>query len=98
MDALMEKNKSAKGAARRQQQILNAKPRAIALAALYISESVLLELQASEILSSKDIRGLLRDAATTLRGAGAQGKKKTCRAASEIVDSISRLYEGRAQL
>jgi hypothetical protein len=84
-----------KGAARRQQMLLRANPRAIALAALYICESILVELHSSEVLSSKEIRGLLKDAATTLRGAQTQGKKKTCLAASEIVTSISRQYQGR---
>ena len=53
-----------------ERKVAKAKPRAIALAALYICESILLELESEEILTTKDVRGLLRDAAKTLRQVG----------------------------
>ncbi|TIN30643.1 MAG: hypothetical protein E5Y31_06445 [Mesorhizobium sp.] len=69
-------------------KLLAARPRAVALAALHVSESVLLELEASELLSAAEIRGLLKDASTTLRNAAEQVDNRSCLIASEIVDSM----------
>ena len=69
-------------------KLLATRPRAVALAALHVSESVLLELEASELLSAAEIRGLLRDASTTLRNAADQVDNRSCLIASEIVESM----------
>ncbi|AZN96424.1 hypothetical protein EJ066_03490 [Mesorhizobium sp. M9A.F.Ca.ET.002.03.1.2] len=69
-------------------KLLATRPRAVALAALHVSESVLLELEASELLSSAEIRGLLKDASMTLRNAADQTDNRSCLIASEIVDSM----------
>ncbi|OBQ71277.1 hypothetical protein EB233_27765 [Mesorhizobium erdmanii] len=69
-------------------KLLATRPRAVALAALHVSESVLLELEASELLSARQIRGLLKDASTTLRNAAGQVDNRSCFIASEIVDSM----------
>lgn len=69
-------------------KLLATRPRAVALAALHVSESVLLELEASELLSAAEIRGLLKDASTTLRNAAEQVDNRSCLIASEIVDSM----------
>jgi hypothetical protein len=69
-------------------KLLATRPRAVALAALHVSESVLLELEASELLSAAQIRGLLKDASTTLRNAAVQVDNRSCLIASEIVDSM----------
>ncbi|ASY66015.1 hypothetical protein SJ05684_b50330 (plasmid) [Sinorhizobium sojae CCBAU 05684] len=87
------KKKSRNGcAARRRPNVLKAKRKAIALAALHITESLLLELEASELLSPKEIRGLLKDAMTTLRKAGRQEGMRNCTVASDIVGSILEQY------
>jgi len=65
-------------------KLLATRPRAVALAALHVSESVLLELEASEVLSPAEIRGLLRDASLTLRNAADQADNRSCLVASEI--------------
>ena len=69
-------------------KLLATRPRAVALAALHVSESVLLELEASQLLSAAEIRGLLRDASTTLRNAADQVDNRSCLIASEIVESM----------
>ncbi|MGX5851092.1 hypothetical protein ACWGTO_28920 [Mesorhizobium sp. PL10] len=69
-------------------KLLATRPRAVALAALHVSESVLLELEASHLLSAAEIRGLLKDASTTLRNAADQVDNRSCAAASEIVESM----------
>ncbi|MFB9983913.1 hypothetical protein [Mesorhizobium kowhaii] len=69
-------------------KLLATRPRAVALAALHVSESVLLELEASELLSAAEIRGLLKDASTTLRNAAEQVDNRSCLIASEIVESM----------
>lgn len=79
-------------AARHRPKVLKAKPKAIALAALHITESLLLELEASELLSSKEIRGLLKDAMATLQKAGRQEGIRNCAVASDIVGSIREQY------
>lgn len=68
--------------------LLATRPRAVALAALHVSESVLLELEASHLLSAAEIRGLLKDASTTLRNAADQADNRSCIVASEIVESM----------
>ncbi|ODR89662.1 hypothetical protein A8M32_20360 [Sinorhizobium alkalisoli] len=89
----MARKKSTNGhSARRRPKVLKAKPKAIALAALHIMESLLLELEASELLSSKEIRGLLKDAMTTLQKAGRQEGMRNCTVASDIVGSIREQY------
>ena len=69
-------------------KLLATRPRAVALAALSVSESVLLELEASQLLSAAEIRGLLKDASTTLRNAADQVDNRSCAVASEIVESM----------
>jgi len=69
-------------------KLLATRPRAVALAALHVNESVLLELEASEVLSAAEIRGLLRDASLTLRNAADQADNRSCLVASEIVESM----------
>jgi len=69
-------------------KLLATRPRAVALAALHVSESVLLELESSEILSASEIRGLLKDASTTLRNAANKADSRSCLVASEIIDSM----------
>jgi hypothetical protein len=54
-------------------------PRAVALAALHVSESVLLELEGSHLLSAAEISGLLKE--TTLRNAD-QVDNRSCALAS----------------
>lgn len=80
-------------------KILHAKPGAVALAALYILESLLLELKARALLSENDVQGLLSDAAKTLRAAGCGPGELHALLASEIVDMIrlqhERVSEGR---
>ncbi|OHV81913.1 hypothetical protein [Ensifer sp. LCM 4579] len=89
----MARKKSTNGySARRRPKVLKAKPKAIALAALHITESLLLELEASELLSSKEIRGLLKDAMTTLQKAGRQEGMRNCTVAGDIVGSIREQY------
>ncbi|WP_143748636.1 hypothetical protein [Mesorhizobium sophorae] len=74
-------------------KLLATRPRAVALAALHVSESVLLELEASELLSAAEIRGLLKDASTTLRNAADQVDNRSCLIASEIVDSMRESFK-----
>ncbi|MDG4880904.1 hypothetical protein [Mesorhizobium sp. WSM4884] len=69
-------------------KLMATRPRAVALAALHVSESVLLELEASELLSAAEIRGLLRDASTTLRNAADEVDNRSCLVASKIVESM----------
>ncbi|MBZ9892205.1 hypothetical protein LB559_30180 [Mesorhizobium sp. BR1-1-3] len=69
-------------------KLLATRPRAVALAALHVSESMLLEFEASELLSAAEIRGLLKDASMTLRNAAEQVDNRSCLIASEIVDSM----------
>lgn len=89
----MARKKSTNGhTAQRQPKVLKAKPKAIALAALHITESLLLELEAAELLSPREIRGLLKDAMTTLQKAGRQEGLRSCTVASEIVSSIRERY------
>lgn len=70
-------------------RIMRARPKAIALAALYICESLLLELEEKKIVPSNDIEGLLKDAARTLRGANEDGNNRDGLAASEMIEAIS---------
>lgn len=74
-------------------RITNNEPRAIALAALYICESLLLELEEKKIVTGKDVEGLLKDAAKTLRGASDAGSDRDSLAASQIVEAISEQLE-----
>ncbi|MBZ9670658.1 hypothetical protein FJ970_10245 [Mesorhizobium sp. B2-1-8] len=69
-------------------KLLATRPRAVALAALHVSESVLLELEASELLSARQIRGLLKDASRTLRNAAGQVDNRSSFIAAEIVESM----------
>lgn len=69
-------------------KLLAARPKAVALAALHVSESVLLELEASHLLSAAEIRGLLKDASKTLRNAADHVDNRSCAVASEIVESM----------
>jgi len=87
-DATMAKRKSRAKPDGDLVKLLATRPRAIALAALHVSESVLLELEASELLSAAEIRGLLKDASTTLRNAAGEVDNRSCLAASKIVDSM----------
>lgn len=92
----MAKKKAAKrGTSRLETTDLNATPKAIALAALYIAESVLLELHSSQILSARDIQGLLNDALTALRYKEEKFGSKSYSMAREIVNCLFRQYEGR---
>lgn len=86
----MARKKSKNG--QRRPKVLKARPKAIALAALHITESLLLELEAAEILSQKEIRGLLKDALTTLQKASRQEGTRNCAVASEIVYTIREQY------
>ncbi|MBP2234663.1 hypothetical protein J2Z31_001153 [Sinorhizobium kostiense] len=89
----MARKKSTNGqTAQRRPKVLKAKPKAIALAALHITESLLLELEAAELLSAKEIRGLLKDAVTTLQKAGRQQGLRSCTSAAEIVNAIREHY------
>ncbi|QKC98594.1 hypothetical protein EB231_31090 [Mesorhizobium sp. NZP2298] len=74
-------------------KLLATRPRAVALAALHVSESVLLELEASEVLSPSEIRGLLRDASLTLRNAADHADNRSCLVASEIVESMRESFK-----
>lgn len=69
-------------------RIMRAGPETIALAALYICESLLLELEEKKILPGKDIDGLLQDAAWTLRGADGDEDNRDGLAASEVIEAI----------
>ena len=69
-------------------KLLATRPRAVALAALHVSELVLLELEASELLSPTEIRGLLKDASSTLRNAADHADNRSCLVAAEIVESM----------
>ncbi|MER8632984.1 hypothetical protein NKI77_23350 [Mesorhizobium opportunistum] len=69
------------------------RPKAIALAALHLSEALLLELEASEILTAREIRGVLKDAATTLRNAATQVDNRSCMVASEMVEAIRESFK-----
>lgn len=84
----MAKKKSRNGRSGDILVILASRPRAIALAALHISESLLLELEASEILTAREIRGVLKDAAATLRNATDQVDNRSSLVASDIVESM----------
>ncbi|HXV31653.1 MAG TPA: hypothetical protein VD840_15110 [Sinorhizobium sp.] len=86
----MARKKSSNG--QRRPKVLKARPKAVALAALHITESLLLELEAAELLSPKEIRGLLKDAMTTLQKASAQEGVRSCAVASEIVGAIREQY------
>ncbi|MCT8999395.1 hypothetical protein [Chelativorans intermedius] len=92
----MAKKKSVEGISRAEPLILNAKPKAIALAALYISESLLLELHASQVLSTKDVEGLLTDALTALHNEEERFGKESCTMARKILHALFKQYEGRA--
>lgn len=75
-------------------KILRARSKAVALAALYICESLLLELESQEILQRKDIEGLLKDAAKTLRAAAGERQDRPDHAtAAEIIDLIRAQHE-----
>ncbi|MBZ9677700.1 hypothetical protein [Mesorhizobium sp. ES1-1] len=67
------------------------RPEAIALAALHVSEALLLELEASEILTAREIRGVLKDAATTLRNAGVENR--SCIVASEMIEALRESFK-----
>lgn len=68
-------------------KIMGAESRAVALAALYICESILLELEARDILEGRDVQGLLQDAMKTL-AAAAETNGPDCLVASEIIRSL----------
>lgn len=72
--------------------LLGSRPKAIALAALHVSESLLLELEASEVLTAREVKGVLKDAATTLRNAADQDSR-SCFVASEIVESMREKFK-----
>ena len=66
--------------------------RAIALAALHVNEFILLQLQAVDLLSTREIYGLLKDAELTLRNAGEHVSDQNCLAASSIVETMLNGY------
>lgn len=74
-------------------KILRARSKAVALAALYICESLLLKLESQEILQRKDIEGLLKDAAKTLRAAAGENDQSDHATAAEIIDMIRAQHE-----
>ena len=65
--------------------------RALALASLHICESLLLELLSKKVLDSKDIQGLLKDAAKAL--AASEGADADFMVASELVEAMRERYE-----
>lgn len=68
--------------------IQNAEPRAVALAALYICESLLLELEESGSISHRQLQNLLHDAVESLRENSTLGNGAEWIVASEIVEAI----------
>ena len=62
------------------------------LAALSICESLLLALQESKVLSHRDARGVLEDAAAAHRRAGTAGEVEGHRVVAAIID---RMLAGR---
>lgn len=83
------RRKEARGSLRRAKKV---RARAIALAALHINESMLLQLQAADLLSSREIANLLNDAKLTLRNAGEHVRDKSCLAASNIIELMLESY------
>ncbi len=83
------RRKLARGNIRRAKKV---RARAIALAALHINESILLQLQAADLLSSREIANLLNDAKLTLRNAGEHVRDKSCVAASNIIELMLESY------
>ena len=68
--------------------IKGAEPRSIALAALYICESLLLELEESGKLTGAEIQNLLKDAVEALRETGKEGGGNDWTVAGEIVEAM----------
>lgn len=74
-------------------KLLHAQSRAIALAALYVLESLLLELEARGILQEHNVQGLLNDAAKTLKAAGMEIDAGDRSVAGEIIETIRMQHE-----
>lgn len=74
-------------------KLLHATPGAVALAALYILESLLLEFKERALLSENDVQGLLSDAAKTLRAASGVPDTLYAAAASDLIDIIQIRHE-----
>lgn len=68
--------------------IRKAEPRSVALAALYICESLLLELEESGRISHSQLQNLLKDAVESLRENTTLGDGNEWIVASEIVETI----------
>lgn len=73
--------------------IRNASSKAVALAALYISQSMLLELEASGKMTDKDVQGLLKDALRTLSQSSGFSRISDTEVASRIVEAIRGNHE-----
>ncbi len=74
-------------------KLVHATPKAIALAAIYICESLLLELEARQILQAAEVQGLLKDAVKTLRAAEGMTGAEDYFAASDLVDFIREQHD-----
>lgn len=74
--------------------ISSSETRSLSLAALYICQSLLLELEETGKVDHEGVQGLLKDAANVLRQAGVAAKKSHWMEASRIVEAM-RLRHGQ---
>lgn len=77
--------------------IERSRTKSLALAALYIVQSMLLEFEEPGEITHEKIQGLLKDAAKTLRGEYGNDHEEDWLAASEIVEAL-RLHHERLKL
>ncbi|WP_421926479.1 hypothetical protein [Neoaquamicrobium sediminum] len=68
--------------------ISSSETRSLSLAALYICQSLLLELEETGKVDHEGVQGLLKDAAAALRQSGAAAKQSQWMEASRIVDAM----------
>lgn len=68
--------------------ISSSETRSLSLAALYICQSLLLELEETGKVDHEGVQGLLKDAAAALRQSGAAASQSQWREASRIVDAM----------
>lgn len=72
--------------------IKDAESRPLALASLYICESLLLELRSRQVVDTMQIQGLLRDASSAL-AATVGADREDFVAASKLIEVIRERYE-----
>jgi hypothetical protein len=72
-------------------KIKDARSRPLALASIFICESLLLELASRKLVGASDVQGLLKDAAKALAANGTDGEDFL--KASELIEAIREQYE-----